>query len=99
MGKKVKDFPPGAGQHRIVAAPAGGPLDWAGMFAGAGPVELEIGSGKGRFLLAEAARRPDTRFLGIERSTGHLRLCAARAEQRGLANVRVMKADAIDVLW
>jgi len=98
MSQKTKDLPPGAGDSRIVLQPAE-PLDWARVFGRSGPVELEIGSGKGLFLLAEAARRPETLFFGIERRTEPLRLCAARAEKRGLENVRAMKADALEVLW
>ena len=31
------------------------------------PLEVDIGSGKGRFLVAPSGRFPDTNFLGIER--------------------------------
>src|SRR5262245_24525362 len=98
MGSKLRKYALGAGASRIVPR-APGLLDWAAIFGRAGPVEIEIGSGKGRFLLAEAERRPGTLFFGIERRAEHLRLCAARVERRGLANVRVLKADALEVLW
>ena len=43
-----------------------GRLDLPGLFGNRRPVELEIGTGKGTFLLARAAARPELNFLGIE---------------------------------
>lgn len=58
------------------------------------PLALEIGAGKGRFLTAVAAQRPDVRFLGFETRLG---LCAhvlARAAKAGLDNVAMAWGDA-----
>ena len=45
-------------------APA--PLDWAEVFGNEHPVEIEVGFGKGLFLLTSAQARPEVNFLGIE---------------------------------
>jgi tRNA (guanine-N7-)-methyltransferase len=71
-----------------------GPLRFATLFGRAAPVEAEIGIGKGRFILAEAALRPDVDFLGLEWSLKHLRIARDRALRLGLANVRFHRADA-----
>ena len=42
------------------------PIDLQAWFGNANRVILEIGSGKGRFLLATAMERPDVNVIGIE---------------------------------
>ena len=44
---------------------------------------MEVGIGKGRFLLAAAEARPDSRFLGLEWANKYLRFAEARAVRRG----------------
>jgi len=99
-GEARGNDPGGSSQDIQVLLPPGqGPLVWGEIFPGGGPVEIEVGSGKGKFLLAEAERRPAASFLGIERRVSHLMLSARRATKRRLGNVHVMKADASEVLW
>ena len=43
-----------------------GPFVFEKLFANKGPVHIEIGSGKGTFLLNEARGRPEVNFIGIE---------------------------------
>ncbi len=82
----------------IVPGRVSGPLDLRALFGNALPVEVEIGIGKGRFLLAQAEARPEVNFLGIEWSLKYLRVAKDRAERRGLTNVRLYRADARHVL-
>ena len=62
------------------------------------PVVLEIGSGKGRFLIASAIERPDAHFIGVEKSLHYHRVIRDRILKRGLANVRLINHDAFLVL-
>jgi len=48
------------------------------LVPGEGPWELEVGFGKGRFLLARAAALPGRRFLGLEIARDYFRLAAGR---------------------
>jgi tRNA (guanine-N7-)-methyltransferase len=73
-------------------------LDWAQIFGTAGPVEVELGIGKGRFLLAAAALRPEILHLGVEWANKYLRVAESRAAKRGLANVRFVRVDALDLI-
>jgi tRNA (guanine-N7-)-methyltransferase len=82
----------------ILPGGVGGPLDFRSLFGNEGPVELEIGVGKGRFLLEQAAARPEVNFLGIEWSLKYLRVAKERAQRLGLTNVRLFRADARHVL-
>ncbi len=70
-----------------------GPVDLSGAFGRAAPTEMEIGSGKGRFLLESAAERPERNFLGAELEGEYARLARARAARRGLTNVRFERLD------
>ncbi len=92
---------PSGGERSVLEIAPGrvtGPLDFRVLFGNAFPVEVEIGIGKGRFLLAQAEMRPEVNFLGIEWSLKYLRVARDRAERRGLANVRFYRADARHVL-
>ena len=79
----------------IIEPPADGvavdPMAW---FDSPGPFELEIGCGKGGFLLSRARAHPEVRLLGIEWANKYFRYCADRMSRWGLQNVRVMRTDA-----
>lgn len=59
-----------------------------------GAMDLEIGSGKGTFLVQQAALEPDVDFLGIEWAKKFWRHAADRARRHALGNVRLLWADA-----
>jgi tRNA (guanine-N7-)-methyltransferase len=61
-------------------------------------LEIEIGCGKGTFLVQEAEARPDVSFLGIEKAGEFFRYAADRMRRRALTNVRVLRADAVEFL-
>lgn len=69
-------------------------LDWTETFGVCSRVEIEVGIGKGRFLLAAAALRPECGFLGVEWANEYLRVAEERAQKRGLKNVRFLRVDA-----
>jgi tRNA (guanine-N7-)-methyltransferase len=70
------------------------PLDWAAVFGNANPVEVEVGFGKGLFLLTAAAACPEVNFLGIEILRKYQLFTATRMAKREQRNVRLVKADA-----
>src|SRR5271157_5649853 len=63
--------------------PGDQPLSWASIFGTGHPVELEVGSGKGLFLVNAASEHPEHDFLGVELSRKYARLAAERATKRG----------------
>ncbi|MSR44898.1 MAG: tRNA (guanosine(46)-N7)-methyltransferase TrmB [Phycisphaerales bacterium] len=74
---------------------AAGAFDPRVLFPSASnPLEIEIGSGKGTFLVQQAARQPGTNFLGIEWTAEFWRYAADRVRRRELANVRLLQIDA-----
>jgi len=72
--------------------------DLSALFDRSRPLELEIGSGKGTFLLARAASRPDVNFVGIERAKAYCHYAADRVRRARLDNVRMLDVDATDVV-
>jgi tRNA (guanine-N7-)-methyltransferase len=81
--------------------PEAGPIELYGLVAGRGPeatYELEIGFGRGMFLIERAQAAPDSTLIGLEIKRKWAYLVAERAAKLGLHNVRVFGADARDVL-
>jgi len=71
-----------------------GSIDLVGVFGNTRPVEVEIGTGKGTFLVARASARPEVNFLGVECARAYAHHAADRFRRRGLANVRMLHVDA-----
>jgi tRNA (guanine-N7-)-methyltransferase len=77
-------------------APGGPPplLDWRTVFGNDRPVEIEVGFGKGLFLVTTAAAHPEVNFLGIEIARAYQLFAATRMARRDLKNVRLALGDA-----
>jgi tRNA (guanine-N7-)-methyltransferase len=73
-------------------------LDWVEVFGSSGRVEVEIGIGKGRFLLDIAQARPEVHHLGVEWANEYLKIAETRAMKRGLGNVRFVRVDARELV-
>jgi len=73
-------------------------LDLPALFGNSNPVYLEIGFGNGESLAEMASCHPERSYLGIEvhrPGVGHLLL---EIEKRRLANLRICRHDAVEVL-
>lgn len=87
------------------------PLPIEDLFAPETPLHVDVGFGKGRFLLARASAMPAVSFLGIDRMLRRLRKVDRRVVRAGLTNVRLLRmeaayavryllpADAVDVFY
>ena len=71
-----------------------GLIDPTMLFGNDHPLEIEIGCGKGLFLLNSALAFPQINFLGIELDRKYQLFAATRMAKRKLANVRLASADA-----
>ncbi len=60
--------------------------------------EIEIGSGKGTFLVQQAGLQRDVNYLGIEKAGEFYRYAADRMRRRELENVRILRADATEFI-
>lgn len=75
------------------------PFSWPQLFGAEGPVHIEIGSGKGRFLLQMAAEHPDISFLAVERAAKYHKMVCDKAGRRGITNVRLLRTTAEDLFF
>jgi len=73
-------------------------LDPARIFDRDAPLEIEIGAGKGDFILSRAAAYPKRNLLAIELSSAVVRLLAVRVAHSDSDNVRVLQADARSIV-
>jgi tRNA (guanine-N7-)-methyltransferase len=71
------------------------PFDLGNLFPEPRQLHVEIGSGKGHFLVTESGFRPGENFLGIEIAKKYARFAAYRCAQQGRGNVRVLAGDAV----
>ncbi len=76
----------------------GRPLDLDAAFGRRAPRVLEIGFGNGDTLVELATASPGTDFLGAEVHPPGVGHCLLAIEAAGLANVRVVMHDAVEVL-
>jgi tRNA (guanine-N7-)-methyltransferase len=85
-----------AGDRALAAV--GAPLPLAALVPGTGPWEVEIGFGKGRYLLRRCLAEPERRFLGIEIAGKYQRLFVERARRRQAGNWIALRGDALYLL-
>jgi len=82
-------------QVRLTSDTVLDPLRLDALFPHPGrPVEVDMGCGKGRFLLARSARRPEVNYLGVDRLLGRIRKIARKAARAGSENIRLLRMDA-----
>jgi tRNA (guanine-N7-)-methyltransferase len=90
MARILQDYP----GISLKAEDLDGKIDFVQIFGRPGPVHIEIGSGKGTFLLGQATAKPSDNFLGIEWARKYYRYAVDRIGRWGLMNVRIIRTDA-----
>ncbi|MEX0938372.1 MAG: tRNA (guanosine(46)-N7)-methyltransferase TrmB [Pirellulales bacterium] len=70
------------------------PWDAGALFNRPAPLEVEVGSGKGLFMLRAAQQFPEHNFLGIEIAHKYARFAAARLAKHEIANAAMVQGDA-----
>lgn len=70
---------------------------WQDCFNKVQPLHIEIGMGKGRFIMDMAALHPDINYIGIERYSSVLLRALQKMEQNPLPNIKFICMDAADV--
>jgi tRNA (guanine-N7-)-methyltransferase len=90
MSRKIKNFP----NLTLLPPKAGDWVDFGVLFGRIAPVHIEIGSGKGTFLVNQARFQPGVNFIGIEWTNRYYRYAVDRIGRWDLNNVRIIRTDA-----
>ena len=69
---------------------------WQDCFDKVQPLHIEIGMGKGRFIMDMAALHPDINYIGIERYSSVLLRALQKMELNPLPNIKFICMDATD---
>jgi tRNA (guanine-N7-)-methyltransferase len=96
----------GSGQVRALAELApryvvpfdGAPLDPGTLFGRVAPLVVEVGFGMGQATAEIAAAHPERDFIGIEVHEAGVGALLQRIDALGLANLRIVRHDAVEVL-
>ena len=76
--------------------PASTPIDIPEFFGAHGPIEIEVGCGKGTFMTSYCEKHPDTPFLALEKEAEIAYIAAGRVARRPqLKHVRLVLGDAL----
>lgn len=67
---------------------------WKSVFGNDHPLHLEIGTGKGRFIMQLAQEHPEINYIGIEKYSSVLLRCLEKQEDLALPNLVFIRGDA-----
>ena len=77
------------------------PKDFKGnyseVFGNDNPIHVEIGMGKGNFIIDKAIKNPNINFIGVERYESVLCRALEKLEDKQLPNVKIICVDAINL--
>ena len=67
---------------------------WRGLFDNNNPIYIEIGMGKGNFIIENAKRYPDINFIGIEKYDSVIVRAIQKSNELELNNLKIVRMDA-----
>lgn len=70
---------------------------WKNLFGNDYPLHIEIGMGKGKFIMGMAELHPDVNYVGIEKYSSVLLRAIQKMEEVELPNVKFIRMDAEDL--
>ena len=75
----------------VIGNPEEKKAHWADVFGNENPVHIEVGMGKGKFLMELAGMHPDINYVGIERYSTVLLKAIRKQEALKLPNLFFLK--------
>lgn len=94
MARKLKNYP----EIALLCENLNEKINFSEIFGRPGPVHLEVGSGKGTFLVNQAKAQPEVNFLGVEWARKYYRFAVDRIGRWQLKNVRIIRTDAANLI-
>lgn len=89
LARYVRVYDPRALYHH----PESAGLDARSLFGNDRPLVLDLGCGRGEFMVAQAAAQPDLNFVGFDWHVKSLWAATHQAQGAGLDNVRLIQVD------
>lgn len=87
--EKLEEF-----REFVLGEPSGYKGRWREFFGNSNPIHLEIGTGKGKFILESARKHPETNFIGLELSTSTILRAARKIGPDRPRNLCLVNLDA-----
>lgn len=78
----------------VIHSPEANKGQWREVFGNDNPIEIEVGMGKGKFIMDLACAHPDINYLGIERYSSVLLRALQKRSQLELTNIFFLCIDA-----
>ena len=69
---------------------------WNKVFNNSNPIHIEIGTGKGNFIINKAINNPNVNFIGIEKVDSIIARCLQKIPD-DLDNLKIIRANALDI--
>ena len=70
---------------------------WCEVFGNDGPIYIEIGMGKGDFIIENALRYPDINFIGIEKFDSVIVRAIQKSNELEISNLKLIRMDAMEI--
>lgn len=70
---------------------------WSEIFCNNNPIHIEVGMGKGQFLMELARQNPDINYVGIEKFSSVLLRAIQKREQLEISNLFFIRMDAEEI--
>ena len=71
--------------------------NWSHVFEKEGALHIEVGMGKGRFMMELAQLHPDINYIGIEMYSSVLLRAVQKMEENPISNLRFIRMDAREI--
>ena len=81
----------------LVTCPRENKGKWNKIFNNDNNIEIEIGTGKGKFIIEKAMTNPNINYIGIEKYASPLVSATKKLESLDLPNLRLVNLDALGI--
>ena len=67
---------------------------WNKVFNNDNPIYIEIGMGKGKFILENAIKNPNINYIGIEKYDSAISRAIKKIDEHNISNLKLIRIDA-----
>lgn len=82
----------------IVANPSHYKNKWSDFFGNKNPICLELGMGRGEFIINMAKQNPKINYIGLEINNSQIATAVQKLDREHIPNLKLINADAKDII-